>query len=182
MKKISEKCADIRDKLIYAEIDDLDERNRRLVTAHLSSCKECRQFQRGLMNMLSAMNLVPADQLEPDPRIRAELLRKLNPPIQRKARRRSTGWKDLFKILEYRIPIYQAILTFGVILVLFIGFFPHSSTPIEKPPDMISHMEDDSLALNQPEVYRNLQSSDNSRYGRNLQEDSILTRYMSSAL
>jgi anti-sigma factor RsiW len=182
MKKISGKCADIRDKLIYAEMDDLDERDRRLVSTHLESCEECRQYQQYLINMLAAMNLAPAEQLEPDPRIRARLLRKLNPPIQRRARKRITDWKDLFKILEYRIPVYQAILTFGIILVLFIGFFPHSPATVEKPPDRISHMEDDSLALNQPDVYRNLQSSDNSRYGRNLQEDSILARYMSSAL
>ncbi len=182
MNKTRGKCTIIRDMMIRSETEEPDEQDKKFITAHLQKCADCSEYKQHLLNISKSMDVSLEDNLQPDPRIHSKLVRQLKGGKQKAVNPGHSAWNRLIKILEYRIPLYQAVLTLFLILVLVFSFYPFIFSGVDKHPNLVHQTENDSLALYQVDVYRNLQTRGDAYYGRNLLEDSMLTRYMSSSL
>jgi len=87
------------------------------------------------------------------------------------------GWQTIRNMLGYRIPVYQALLGAGLILVGFWMINKHSLSIDRKPSKLPNFIQMDTPTSSQMNVIKNLNMIDEQKIGWSVKEDSALTRY-----
>lgn len=114
-------CSYFEDLLIKKYINELTDIENNLLTEHLKSCKNCKEYQNTL-NQIHYNMLIPSEgNLIPDPDIPRLASRKIKRQRQFQPATFDLSWSSILGLLKYRIPLYQLVL--GISLILFVFIF-----------------------------------------------------------
>ncbi len=181
-QKSSNGCNEIEELLIQQNLETLSAAEHRLLQQHLKTCTHCKHYTRQLANLQSSLNIDQHSPLKPDPSIRNSVIKKM---LRRKlalAGILNSLWQWTSKILEYRIPVYQGLIgvACGLLIFILIRYFPASNqSGMERSHNQLPAAD---TTLYQINVIKNLQIIEQQKIGKNVKEDSLLTRFIVSAL
>jgi hypothetical protein len=175
-------CRQIKDLLLEKPYDSLSAAERSFISIHLASCDSCRQYQQLLTTLEKTVAPSLPAALSPDPEIYKSLIKRwfiLHPfPV------RKTGkfFQSIKKVMVYRIPAYQVAIGFflAVILAGVYHYFP--KTDWRGEPPAASQPASDQTRPAFSDVYIRLDFTTAGKFGINMKEDSILTRFIHSSM
>jgi predicted anti-sigma-YlaC factor YlaD len=174
-------CKPIRDLLTRRISEKLTEAENSQLQSHLASCQECRAFQDILLKMQDAVKIEDRPGLVPNPAIRENVLRRMRPQKHRRKITMHNFIKAAKRALEFRIPVYQAVLSALVIFVLAFALRHLSPTVGQHVNLSPAALPNESVVDGTP-VLDNLNIIKQQKIGTNMQEDSVLTRFVVSAM
>jgi len=179
--KNSDVCEEIKRFIIEQQDEELIGDQDKLIYDHLDACQNCSNYYQTILKMEESFIYNELD-LQPDPMIRRNLVSRL----RKKKIERETGLKryfdKLFGVFEYRIPVYQAVFAF---FILFALVFTIDQVSISQRPaglDGTTYFYMDQTILINSQSVDNIKLIEEYKCGRNVKEDSILTRYLVSAM
>jgi len=171
-------CQEIEYILLKGSVEEISTQEQQLIEQHLNFCPQCKKYEHFLLDIKRAITSSPDNNVEPFPRIRENALKKISgyPGVI------SMFWNSIISLFEYRIPIYQALVMIFIIFVLLVGFnfassrqnsFMILSSEWNKSEGMLSN---ENFALD------SLQLLERQRIGKNVLEDSVITRLITTAM
>ena len=88
---------------------------------HIDECKECHSFTQSLLQIHQQMQRSPVKQIKPNRYILSNMLKLLELQQGFTLSARNSLWNSIRQIIQYRIPVYQAIsgLVVMIMLILF---------------------------------------------------------------
>jgi predicted anti-sigma-YlaC factor YlaD len=186
MKKSNESphtnCDEIEWLLVSKILDGITPDQNIKLEEHLKSCERCRSYQETLIVLQHTMQSGSVEKLEPDPAIKENIIKRMKAGKQREAGVLTRIWLSTKAMFDYRIPAYQAV--FGLILVALVYFAVERTPSIPEQEAPISHsltrMEVPPPA--EMSVLDNLSVIDQQKIGRNVGEDTTLTRFIVSTM
>jgi len=121
--------------------------------------------------------------LRPDPMTRQSLINRMDRLKPNKYRFFNLLWQRLLSMLEYRIPVYQGLIGVACCLLIFVVIhsFSRSSQPQSGSFKYYSQMIADTT-FSQINVIKNLQIIEQQKIGKNVSEDTLLTRFIVSSM
>lgn len=160
-------CGQIQTHLIEHTTENLTTDIR----SHLDICPECRQFA----EILGIATRVAADEpLVLDPAIKSNLMKK----IKNEAGESPSIKEKIHSLMTYRIPAYQALVAAAVVLIIVFAAveLSHQSTI----PTRTSSIEESKNNVDPADYSRDSLAAriDQAKIGRNVLEDSAITKYL----
>ncbi len=176
------KCEDIEELLIRQNFERLSENENSFLQNHLKICNRCRSYQNQLAYMQTSMPISQKSPLKPDPVIRQALINRMNALKPKKYHIFDSFWKWILNILEYRIPVYQGLIGIacGLLIFVTINHFSFSNRPQSGSSQYHQIMADTTFY--QINVIKNLQIIEQQKIGKNVSEDTLLTRFIVSSM
>jgi hypothetical protein len=176
------KCDAVEELLIKQNFESLSENENAMLQNHLKNCKHCQNYQNQLVFIQKSMSVSQKSQLKPDPAIRQSLMDRMNAVKHKRHRIGDLFWQRLLNLLEYRIPVYQGLIGLACSLLIFVAihYFSFSSHYQPNIPQYEMRMADTTFY--QINVIKNLQIIEQQKIGKNVREDSLLTRFVVSSM
>jgi len=176
------KCDTAEELLIKQGIERLSADENSLLQNHLKTCIHCQDYQNQLTSLQRLIPINEKSPLKPDPAIRQSLLNRMKALKSSKHRTVDSPWQRLLNILEYRIPVYQGLIALACSLLIFItiNYFSFSSPHQPGTPQYETRMADTTFY--QINVINNLQIIEQQKIGKNVSEDTLLTRFIVSSM
>jgi len=182
MKKSNENsslnCDDVERLLIHRIFDQLTPEANLSVEEHLKSCDRCQSYQKTLSSLQNSMQISEKEKLVPDPAIRQNIIRQMKTLEPVETGIFAKGWHFIRSIFAYRVPVYQPLAGVALIVLIFLAFRQLSFSPVQKTPEPYSLTRIETPAPAQMSVINNLQIIEQQKIGRNVKEDSTLTRFI----
>lgn len=181
-KKFKAECQNVQNILLNMQQDHLLSTENSRIRKHMKYCQSCREFQENLNYLRAGMRVDAKLKIEPRKSTRQVLVSRFR-EVHRKTDPGFLKFLEKLKLLfSYRIPLYQALAA-TVVVALFILFFSQSYIQQEagKIPGALSTVHD-SIDVGLMDIRINLNFMDENNTGRNLKEDSSLTRYITTSL
>jgi len=181
-ENLNKECDDAERLLIRKNFDVLTKEEDRLLHDHLESCDHCRGYLYTLSHLYRAAQVRSDSELAPDPTIRQRLVQRMNVVKNRKGGIVHRGRQYMRRFLEYRIPVYQALV--GVVLILLVAsVLSQLSFSINRREAALYDLSQlEAPVLGDMDVVNNVELIQQHRIGRNVKEDSTLIRYISAAM
>jgi len=182
MKKSNENpslnCDDVERLLIHRIFDQLTPEVNLSVEKHLKSCDRCQSYQKTLLNLQNSIQIRAEEKLVPDPAIRQNIIQRMKTLEPQEAGFLRSTWQYVRSIFEYRIPVYQTLSGVVLIVLIFLAVNQISFSPDQKPPEPQSLTQIETPVPAQMNVVDNLDIIDKQKIGRNVKEDTTLTRFI----
>lgn len=179
MKKLNTiNCNDIERVMISKNFDEITDDENITIKEHLKSCAHCRSYQYTLLNLQNTLQVKPDHKLSPDPNIRRNIIKGMKSIQSQEPGIFSRSWQYIRSILEYRIPVYQALS--GAVLILLI-LFAINQLYFSINWNRIINQEIILLEVTIPDkisAIKNIDLIDQQKIGRNVKEDSLLARFI----
>ncbi len=175
-------CAASEDLLIRQQAVDLNKEQKEKLTQHLQHCPLCQQFQKLLATMSQSMKIREQSALKPDPAIRRSIIRKIKRTRIEQTTFLQVTLSMLRKLLQYRIPVYQAIL--GMLLVSLIIWgsvkFPFwKQQNFRNSHHLTQEVNDEGKQI---EMLNCLDILEPQKVGTSVSEDTMLIKFFSPAM
>ncbi len=176
------KCEAVEQLLIKQGIERLSADENSLLQNHLKTCIHCQEYQNQLVSIRSSITINQKSPLKPDPAIHQSLMNRMKTLKPNKQWFFDSFWQRLLNVLEYRIPVYQGLIGLACSLLIFvvINYFSFSSQHQAVTPQYEMRMADTTFY--QLNVIKNLQIIEQQKIGKNVSEDSLLTRFIVSSM
>lgn len=172
-------CNDFEALLLQAQVSALPAAEAAALEAHLNSCPHCRAYGDKLVRLQSATQLAAQPRLVPDPAIYFQLAQKVRAQAEPQAHRWRAITQRLLAPLRYRVPLYQAALGAATLLLLFSTM---NSMIVSKPSTFVDSTRVLPGKHTPYYLYQDSTLTDSLRLGRNIKEDSLLLRFVSTAM
>lgn len=175
-------CLQIKELLLEKPPDSLSAAERSFITMHVAGCDSCRQYQLLLSSLEKTAAPVPLNFLAPDPEIYHSLLNRWSALHPTPGRKTGKFVQTMKEVMSYRIPLYQVVsgLVIAIMLAGLYNYFPLPEWRV-KPPAASRPAAD----LTKPafsDVFIQLDFNTAGKFGLNMKEDSILTRFIHSSM
>jgi hypothetical protein len=176
------KCDTVKQLIIKQGIETLSADENNILQSHLKTCVPCQDYHNQLVSLQSSIMISVKSPLQPDPAIHPNLMKRMNAFKSPKHRAVDSPWQKLLNILEYRIPVYQGLIGLACSLLIFvaINYFSFSSQHKTGSSEYSINVADSSCY--QINVIKNLQIIEQQKIGKNVREDSLLTRFIVSSM
>ncbi|KPL03010.1 MAG: hypothetical protein AMJ73_07915 [candidate division Zixibacteria bacterium SM1_73] len=182
MKKSNENtslnCDDVERLLIHRIFDGLTPEANLSVEKHLKSCDRCRSYQKTLLNLQDSMQISTEEKLVPDPAIRQNIIRQMKTLRPVETGIFAKGWLFIRSIFAYRVPVYQPLAGVVLIVLIFLAGRQLPLSPGQKTPEPLGLTQIETPTPAQMSVINNLRIIEQQKIGRNVKEDSTLTRFI----
>ncbi len=135
--------------------------------------------------MQDSIKINNENYIVPNPAIQQNIIKRIKSIHSKKNKMLESYWNNLKNMLEYRIPVYQALSSFALILLIIVGVFHFTSSINPQSFEKQSYAPVDTLETilyRQIGVINNLEMINNQKLGLNVREDSILARYVIPAM
>jgi hypothetical protein len=175
-------CEDIQRLLVNKASDELARDEDRLVEEHLKSCGHCRAYQNTLLHLKESMRVGTGEKLVPDPAIRENILQRMKTLQPQETGILRSTWQYIRSVFEYRVPVYQTLSGLALIALIFLATRQISSSPDQTPPEPRSLVRMEMPVPTEMSVVDNLDIIDKQKIGRNVTEDTTLTRFIVSTM
>jgi hypothetical protein len=170
-------CSDYQERMVELFDTGISLDSDKQLKKHIDTCLACQSYLESLHIFSEQMNRAPDEKLQPDPRI-------LNNIIAYKKFKKAlyptnsdSILSKVWQLLEYRIPVYQALGGVVVVLMMFLylsgSFVSHGERAIQidysgKEEGLTSSelYLVDSLSMHRPDR------------GQNAKEDSVLMNFL----
>ena len=186
MKKSNEHphiaCDQIEGLLTQRHFDEITQDQSLLIEEHLKSCDKCRSYQKTLSGLQTSMQTTAEAKLAPDPAIRQNVIRRMKTAKALEAGILARGWQYIRNGFQYRIPVYQAL--FGVVLIalIFVGIRQLPLSAHREVPTTQGVIRLQMPVSTEVSVIDNLEIVKQQKIGRNVGEDTTLTRFIVSTM
>lgn len=169
----------MEDLIIRSEFENLTEAENEALKKHVPECPDCHKLQQQLANAHYSLKPQSANPLKPRPEIRQNLIRQMSSATNKSS---LNIWQKLLSLLEYRIPIYQGVL--GMAMIFFIVILlNHFSFSVNPPLSSYSqYAQADSVGVSQMNILNNLSVIESQRIGKSVSEDTMLIKFLHSAM
>jgi len=180
MKEIrtpSIQCGDIDDWIAKKLSETMSESEQTTLSRHLRECENCRRALSSAESLLRTLHHTRETFLRPRPSIQSALRKR----VKQLSHKQKSSWEVPFeyivRILKVRVPIYQAVLVMVILLMalLYANFLSFSGNP--HPVNIPGNVQ----IADSTEILDTLKIN-NDRVGRNLKEDSLLTRFFMTVM
>ena len=183
MKKANQlTCAAFEDLLIQQHVDNLNEAETRKLNQHLENCGHCQQFQNVLCTMSQSITIEETSDLKPDPQIRNLIIQKMKQSQIKRTTFLKDVLRDVWHLLEYRIPVYQGILGILLVILLIWGsialpiWYQQNFHQIHYPA------QEENIQVNQTNLLNSLDILEPQKIGKAVSEDTMLAKFFSPAM
>lgn len=184
MRVTHKNCTGMQNLLIKKDFAELAVKESEMLHEHLQQCEACRAFQQALLNVQTAIQPAAEESLIPHPAIRQNLsnrIRRAQP-----ARQATTGlreaWNSLLDILKLKIPVYQAILGTAIIFAVFIGIDKLNAHGERETLQRLLSEQNGKQAIMPSEAPYRIAQIDSQKIGRSVAEDSLLMKFIVTAM
>jgi hypothetical protein len=182
MNKQDNICKEMKDLLIKRYIQEITPEQKDKLEKHLKICGHCRHLEKTLELITDEMALPPQDTLIPRPDINRLVKRNMQKKPVKPSRDHATLFQKIFSLLDYRIPVYQAALVLVLLLLLLFNINDFSGTSNITPSDFGEVSTVFNVPYGQNTAIIPVDSIDQFKPGRNMLEDSVLTRYLVTSM
>ncbi|MBC8183628.1 hypothetical protein H8E88_21255 [candidate division KSB1 bacterium] len=170
------KCSEIRDFLIRKNFDKMKTDIIKLIEKHLETCSGCRQYHNSIKQVQNSVEITSQDPLIPDPGIRAAIIRKMAQPKADKQKLFLVLFQHIWEILDFRIPVYQGIIGFAIIFLIFLGLNNPQFWNNQNSPESLEYIPVEQLQ--QVNVLNSLKFIQEQKVGKTVKEDTLLTHLL----
>jgi hypothetical protein len=170
-------CAEMEELIAKNLSYELSARGKSAYTFHLEHCPECRNTVLMMESLPQRLQEMEEISLKPRPDIQQNLRKRLKEKSPRPKNRRGVSLKNLGEVLRFRVPIYQAVLAMALFLVIL--YADHFTIPNDRP---VTQMASPAQLADTTEILDTLGTAIPEKVGRNIQEDSLLARFMMSIM
>ncbi|NUO79248.1 hypothetical protein HUU05_04155 [candidate division KSB1 bacterium] len=172
-------CAEIEELLLKGSVEALSETERSEMNKHVQACPQCRTYQEMLTGVQSAVKLSAQPDLVPDSAVYFSVAQKVKARAASQSSQGRVLAKRWLAPLRYRIPLYQAALAVATILLIFSTM---TSLVARKPASMADSLRVEQTNGANYRLHQDSTLTDSLRIGRNMKEDSLLLRFIYSAM
>jgi hypothetical protein len=182
MRKTHNTCSSIEDLLVKSSLEILTEQESRLVHEHLQSCGRCQAYRRTVLEIQNAVQIPAQATLLPDPAIRLNLLQRMEARHSQRNGVLVSFVQTMLGLLRYRVPLYQAAIGVAMLFLIFpaVDAFVVSKQRTESAKSGSVRVErpinKDATVLLRSGLLDTL------RTGRSIKEDSLLLKYIFTAI
>lgn len=184
MSATNKNCAGVQDLLIKKDFAKLATQENLTLNAHLQQCEACRAFQQALLNVQQAIQPDAEENLLPHPAIRQNLRNRIR--HAQPARQVPTGlreaWDSLLDILKLKIPVYQAVLGAAVIFAVFFGIDKLNARGEREMLQRLLSEQNGKQILMPSDAPQRFAQIDSQKIGRSVAEDSLLMKFIVTAM
>jgi len=175
-------CRQIKKLLLEKPQEAYSDTESSLISLHLTGCESCRQYQLLLSSLEKTAAPPSPNFLAPDPEIYHSLLHRWSALHPSPGRKTGKFVQTIKEVMSYRIPLYQVVsgLVIAIMLAGLYNYFPLPEWRV-KPPAASRPAAD----LTKPafsDVFIQLDFNTAGKFGSNMKEDSILTRFIHYSL
>lgn len=171
-------CKEIEDLLVRSSFDTLDKNRQRIITEHLEQCLECQRSQLIISKIKSVADLNFSYQtIQPNPEIRKSLLKN----IRSKNDQNEKVFDQIMNFFNKKIPVYQILAATAAVIIMLFIFNPRNDNFNFMPENELIIASVDSNAINMNIIYQ-INIFENQNFGRNIQEDSVLARFITPSM
>jgi hypothetical protein len=173
-------CADVEDLLIRKGFEPLTDRESRLLMEHLQACERCRSLQNLTIRTQTLLDISSETGLTPDPSIAQAVRRRMRSAARAGDKRDRPVWGAVLRVLQHRIPVYQAVLGAVVITAVWVGV---KKQPAPRPAEFSrpEKTQEERPGLTPQKAPDRLSAVDRPQVGRTIREDSLLAKFIVSA-
>ena len=175
-------CNGVERLLIKRSFNELSQEEDLILQAHLEFCDQCRNYQYTLSNLQKAVQSGSEKCPLPNPAIRHNLIQLMETVKVNKQVLIRSFWPRARSVLEYRIPVYQALAGVGLIFFIAIVLSQHSLPINRGAEDLPDFALLETQLLEPMEIMSGLELIEHQKIGRNAKEDSTLTQFLSEAM
>jgi hypothetical protein len=176
------KCDAVEELLIKQNFERLSEDENTVLQNHLKTCNHCQNYQNQFASLQSSIKISEKSPLKPDPAIRQSLLNRMEALKPRKHRVIDSLWQKLLNLLEYRISVYQGLIGLACSILIFVVVHYLSFPNQHQPGSTRYELSIADTTFYQINVIKNLQIIKEQKIGKNVREDSLLTRFIVSSM
>jgi len=170
-------CADYQKRMVELFENGISLNSDKELKKHIDACLACKSYLKSLHVFREHMNRAPDKHLRPDPRVLNNILAYKKAKKTLRATKSDTILSNLWEVLEYRIPVYQALG--GVVVVLMM--FMYISGSFVPPGDRAIHIDysgqEEGLTSSELYLVDSLRMHRPDR-GQNAKEDSVLMNFL----
>lgn len=184
MSATDKKCVRMQDLLIKKNFVQLTAPESLMLTEHLQQCEACRAFQQVLLNVQQAVQPTAEEILVPHPAIRQNLQDRIRraQPARQVPKGLREAWNSLLDILKLKIPVYQAILGTAIIFAVFIGIDKLNAHGERETLQRLLSEQNGKQAIMPSEAPYRIAQIDSQKIGRSVAEDSLLMKFIVTAM
>ena len=176
------KCADIEQILIKKNFENLNNEQKKSLENHLLSCEDCQKYQRILSNLKYSMKIDAKEKMQPDPKIRQTVITQINKSKASSQSIISKLFQNIWKFLDYRIPVYQGIMSFAAIVLIFFALNNFPSWDNRNSTETVENFKTEQTTAVHVNILNSLQIIDEQKIGKSAKEDTILTHFLYSSM
>lgn len=181
----NKRCEKIERLLIRQEIETLTTQEASEISSHLEQCESCRRFLTTLKKLPDTLSVQQQSVFQPSPSIRSVLRERFNHQYSHeilKGRNKGNVLAFLSGIFSYRVPVYQVALMVIILLVLVMLIIQPDGMMRSANYNEALFPETELVAPVQFTSVDNLRLLDRQQIGRTVSEDSVLTRFIQTAM
>ena len=90
--------------------------------------------------------------------------------------------KNIWKALDYRIPVYQGIVGLAMIIIIILVIDNLDKYERVSKTETIDYFSSEELPFKQINIFDNLKIIEKQQIGKSVKDDTILTQLMFSAM
>jgi len=175
-------CSNIESLLIKGKLEEITNIEQKMIRNHIEVCEKCRNYESVLINISDTMKIDKRSTIKSSPAIKKNILHKMKSIYNNEYKSYKTNWNKLWSVFEYRIPIYQALSIMVVVFLVLFGLNYINVTNIDKSTqrNVLKHSE--KLSSSYADTSDSLQRFNDQNIGRNIQEDSLLIRFVVTSM
>ena len=180
-KSENKQCSDYQERMVELFDIGLELNSDKEIKKHIDNCSACQSYLKSLVIFREQLNRKPAKQLQPDPRILNNILafKKIKKDLH--GTKSDTILGNFWVLLEYRIPVYQALV--GILLIFMM--FLYLSGSFKSPSDRTMYIDysgkEEELTSSELYLVDSLSMHRPDR-GQNAKEDSVLMNFLVPSL
>jgi len=178
VKKINQSDMNCSDVQMILSIND-DRADMAKVSAHLDQCADCMAYKKTVNSLEKIYSLdTKVGTISPQESVKRNLITSM----KNLSKERDSLWGPIWRLFEYRIPVYQAVTGVAIIFIIFFAAQKISWQTSDMPSVTNIKIEIDKSDFPELFVLDSLKIKNLHNLGRNALEDSAITKYMVTAL
>jgi hypothetical protein len=176
-KSPNENCSAYQQQILDLLDRHLSTNGDQILQSHLKDCPACNSYLKRLEVIRGRLIKSPKNNLQPDPRIKKNIIAYKNIKSGLKGTKPSFVWNSIRELFEYRIPVYQALSGVVVLLILFIYISNSVLSSGNKALSIEYTGEYEGISSSQFYLEDTLSLNELER-GENAKEDSVLMSFL----
>jgi hypothetical protein len=176
-KSENRQCADYQERMVELFDTGLSLKGDKELKKHTDNCYACQSYLKSLLIFRKQMNQTPDKQLQPDPNILNNILSYKKAKKALRHTKSDTILINIRELLEYKIPVYQALGGVVVVIMMFLYLSGSFVSPGDRSIYIDYSGNEEGLTSSELYLVDSLSLHRPDR-GQNAKEDSVLMNFL----
>lgn len=175
-------CSEIQDLLIKFSINKLTDQENQIVNEHLKLCEECSAYQNVLNEIPISLAVPGKSNLIPNPVISQLAAKRMKERKSMLTQSANNIWDSILSILNYRVPIYQAVFGMTFFFCVFFGLNRINFTANSMRGNFSETLQNKNNITILNDSLENILGIERWNVGISLHDDTVLTHFTVKAM